>query len=233
MAGTSPVHVGTLTGDALYTSVSSALEQICPTAAPTGFTGCTIDTVTVPDIRYVDGDSLEEGELTVKVPSSSYNLTTLRDAMIHSAALAAQNSAQGNNCYKQKYEISVAKRDSSPSPWAPSSWLPSFLAKREGFFPEPEEGTFCNAASFAGVEYWGPWRDIATPAATDHLYAELGFIVAPGGDFLCDFLDLLLGVLGVVQPEFIVDEIPLAGAIAATCGFELDGGTGELIKVGP
>ena len=115
--GSSPVHVGTLTGTALYTSVSSALEKICPTVSQTiGMTACQTDPVTINDIDYVDGRSLAQGELVVRVDSSQYNATSLRDAMIKSAALTAQNSAQGKNCYDVPYTVENLRRRDLPYP---------------------------------------------------------------------------------------------------------------------
>ncbi|EXJ53791.1 uncharacterized protein A1O5_13040 [Cladophialophora psammophila CBS 110553] len=88
-AGSSPVHVGTLTGTALYTSVSSALEKLCPLVTQTKSpTVCETGSVTVPNIEYVSDDSLDRnGELVIKVAAGSYNSTALRDAMISSLQL--------------------------------------------------------------------------------------------------------------------------------------------------
>jgi len=97
-------NVGTLTGTALYTSISSALDKICPTA--TGETvQCSTDTVSISGIDYIQSDgTLGEGELVVSVQASSYNETKLRDAMIKSAALTAKASANSTNCYVAKQE---------------------------------------------------------------------------------------------------------------------------------
>lgn len=54
--GSSAVNIGTLTSTALYTSISSALEKICPTVnQTTELTHCATDTVTIKDIDYVAG----------------------------------------------------------------------------------------------------------------------------------------------------------------------------------
>jgi hypothetical protein len=61
--------------------------------------------VTINDIDYADADKLlQSGQLVVKVAVSGYDVTSLRDAMIHAAALIAQNSATGSNCYSAQYE---------------------------------------------------------------------------------------------------------------------------------
>ena len=100
--GTSPVHMGTLTGSALYTSVSSALESLCPPVTGTTAQSCVeTDHVAIRGIVYLSEDELQyDGEFIVKVASSSYNYTSFRDAMVESAATTAQYSNPGNNYYK-------------------------------------------------------------------------------------------------------------------------------------
>lgn len=98
--GSSPVHVGTLTGTALYTSISSALNKLCPSVTQTSrFTKCSTDSIPIKDIDYINGETLAQGELIVRVEASQYNATYLPEAMINSAALTANTSATGNNCY--------------------------------------------------------------------------------------------------------------------------------------
>lgn len=82
-------------------------------------------------IDYIEGDGTrgEDGELVVSVQSSSYNDTKLRDTMIKSAALTAQTSANGTNCYETKYAV-CEKGECA------------------------EKITLCNAAGFAGVQYY-------------------------------------------------------------------------------
>jgi hypothetical protein len=67
--------------------------------------------LTVSNISYVDsGGLLAQGELVVKVAASRYNVTSMSDAMIHSAALTAQNSGTGANCHDQQYEAEQLKK---------------------------------------------------------------------------------------------------------------------------
>lgn len=214
-AGTSPVHVGTLTGSALYTSVSSALESLCPPVTGTSVQSCVeTDQVTIGGIDYVEEDQLlKDGEFIVKVASSSYNYTSLRDAMINSAALTAQYSAAGNNCYNMSYvQYDGKKRDLESS-------FP--LVERMGAGgEEPVELDMwvCNAGAFAGVQYFDPyWRDQQTPGATDYLDVEFSFQVGPGGQFLCDYIGLLTDALAVVQPEFAVEDLELGEDLQALC----------------
>ncbi|CAJ2506572.1 Uu.00g007070.m01.CDS01 [Anthostomella pinea] len=53
-AGSSPVHVGTVTGTALYTGVSNALETLCPTQAQ----NCTVDTAQIGSVTYIEDNTL-------------------------------------------------------------------------------------------------------------------------------------------------------------------------------
>ncbi len=187
-AGSSPVHVSTLTGTALYTSISSALESICPSVTQTtGATTCETGTVTIKHIAYVDpvDGTLAQGELGVQVQSSSYNVTSLRDAMIHAAALTAQNSANGSNCYDATYVLPDKRKrwGSGPLSSLPRRWLSlgdsergapgitdaeNGLSRRNMIMPEntPEKMQLCNAAGFAGrnsIRPFGELRRIQAP----------------------------------------------------------------------
>ncbi len=212
-AGTSPVHVGTLTGSALYTSVSSALESLCPPVTGTTVQSCVeTDQVTIRGIDYVEDDELQrDGEFIVKVASSSYNYTSLRDAMIHSAAMTAQYSAAGKNCYNMSYvQFEGKKRDLETS---------SPLVERLGGGELISLDMYvCNAGAFAGVQYFDPyWRDQPTPGASDYLDVEFSFQVGPGGQFLCDFIEALTDALAVVQPEFAIEDVELGEELQAIC----------------
>lgn len=100
-AGTgSQVYVGTLTGTALYTAISSAVTEICP--RPTGqddIWTCSNNVVRLPhDMDFMSSGL--KGHLEVQVESSGYQLAVLYDAMVKMIALTAQNSAQGSSCGK-------------------------------------------------------------------------------------------------------------------------------------
>lgn len=142
-AGRSSVHVGTLTGTALYTSVSSALEKICPTPTDSRFTSCQTDTVAIGNIPYVRDEYLaKDGDLLVTVESSKYNVTSIRNAMIMAAAAAAQQAAVGKNCYDQEYLVGfLAKR--SWTSWLPA-WLPGMSRRGDIIPPSRVTDTWCN-----------------------------------------------------------------------------------------
>lgn len=225
-AGSSPVHIGTLTGTALYTSVSSALEKLCPAVTQTkSSTVCETGSVTVPNIEYVSDESLDsDGELVIKVAASLYNSTTLRDAMIKSAALTAQKgSEQTSSCSNQTY-TTLMKRDRRP--------LSRIYGRMSGAFagyirdrPEPvvQKGLFCNTAAFAGVGYFSAeWRQQQQPGAEAYIDATWDFQAAPGGDFLCDFIEDLEVGLAVVAPEFVAGDLATVPEIQAFCGGALD-----------
>ena len=207
-AGSSSVHVGTLTSTSLYTSMSSALEKLCPSVTQTQSpTVCETGSVSIGGIPIVDqggitkGD-LDYGDLVVTVELSSYNVTSLRDAMIKGAALAIQNSATGNKCYKASYSAAQPpKRDLGS--------LMSDLAPQDA----GEHATWCNSAGFAASEYYSEY---ATTNATDLIYVHLELKIQ-GGDYACDFLPELTDALALVAPEFAVEDVELGEAIEAVC----------------
>ncbi|KAI9758154.1 MAG: hypothetical protein M4579_003187 [Chaenotheca gracillima] len=216
-AGSSPVHVGTLTGTQLYTSISNALETLCPSPTQTtGMTACSTDSVDIEDVPYVNAGFLSQGKLVVTVEASQYNMSSLRDAMIKSAALTAQNAATDKNCYDQKYDVeSIIKRDVSPR------WLPRIF-RRDHPHAEQEIETWCNTVGFAGVNYYNPyWRAQPSPGATDYIDAHWTFETGPGGDFVCGLLEGLVDALAIVQPEFAVGDIELGEAIDVICEKEM------------
>lgn len=184
-------------------------------------TACETGSVTVSKIEYVSAGSLDSnGRLEIKVAASSYNSTTLRDAMIKSAALTAQKgSEQQSSCSNQTYTTYV-KRDVPPPP--PSR----IFGRRSAFFqPEPVEhkGLFCNTASFAGVGYFGAeWRKAQHPGAEAYIDATWDFQADPTGDFLCDFIEDLEVGLAVVAPEFVAGDLALVPEIQAFCGGTFD-----------
>lgn len=207
-AGSSPVHVGTLTGTALYTSISSALESICPSVIQTtSAETCETGTITIKYIDYVDPvhGTLAQGELDVQVQSSSYNVTSLRDAMIQAAAPTAQNSANGSNCYDATCVVPGKRKRWGSAPFSslPRRWLSlgdsergapgitdaeNGLSRRNMIMPEntPEKMQLCNAAGFAGVQYYSPfWRTAENPGSTDQIDAEWKFKVGMDGLLQC------------------------------------------------
>ena len=131
--GQNKVLVGTLTSSALYTSISNALETLCPTPTSGQALVVASGTATVHGITYVDDNGLERnGELIVSIDSGNYSDPGIRSALIKSAASTFMGSANSTNCFNATY---VEEQD----------------AFREG--PLPRDIVLCNAANFAGVDY--------------------------------------------------------------------------------
>lgn len=77
---------------ALYTTISSALGRICPTANDDR-TSCTAYSIETPKIVNAKNENLSEEVLSVQVEASSCITTQLRDAMIRAAAIIANLSS--------------------------------------------------------------------------------------------------------------------------------------------
>lgn len=227
--GSKPVHVGTLTGTDLYTSVSDALVSLCPTPSQTSSaTQCDeTGSVSIGGIEYVDQDSLQTGSLVVQIPTSGYNDSTILMAMINSIAMSIQNSAtstSGNNCFTVHYEIEELKRRGLGF-WDLYSSAMNRLGLRDGDLnsrdhpiPMRQHKTMCNAAWFHTAEYYNPfWRTARDPGPTDYINAEVSFHASNNDDFLCSFLDALVDGLALVAPEFIVADVELEEGINALC----------------
>lgn len=76
--GSSSVHVGPLTGTALYTAVSNALVSACPPATQTtSATECMgTEPVQIKDIAFKEGDgTLGKGEIAVLIDHGFYTDT--------------------------------------------------------------------------------------------------------------------------------------------------------------
>lgn len=212
--------MGTLTGEALYTSVSHALESICPsvtqTDQPTHCTGqAIIDGISVVDDNFLSA----AGKIKVTAPLSSYNVTSLRDAMIRSLAESAAKSATGKNCFNQSYSVIDKREESSVFRWFDTMFPRSGSrnSKREDPSDTQKTGTFCNMGKLALVNYYSPyWRLAPEPGATDFLEVQYDNDDA-GGEFVCEFLEVLVDALAVIEPEFAVGEVELGEAIGAMC----------------
>jgi hypothetical protein len=173
--------------------------------------------VTIPNIDFINAGALDKGgQLVVKVESSSYNTTSLRDAMIKSAALTAQKGSEGaHSCYDQPY-ASVFKRK-LPFSLSRSRLFARYL-KRDRPEATEQQAHFCNTASFAGVQYFSPeWRQAKNPGAQAFIDANWAFKVGPGGSFECDFIEALQAGLAVFAPEFAGADLALEPEVNAFC----------------
>lgn len=223
--GSKPVHVGTLTGTDLYTSVSDALVSLCPTPSQTtSATQCDeTGSVSIGGIEYVDQNSLETGSLVVQIPTSGYNDSNILAAMINSIATSIQNSAtsaSGNNCFTVHYEVEELRVERRGLGfWDLYSSAMNHLGlrdldTRDRPIPVRQHKTMCNAAWFHTAEYYNPfWRTARDPGPTDYINAEVSFHASNNDDFLCSFLDALVHGLALVAPEFIFADVELEEGI--------------------
>ncbi|KAI1759341.1 hypothetical protein GGR53DRAFT_150707 [Hypoxylon sp. FL1150] len=209
-AGSSSVHVGTVTGTALYTGVSNALEKICPTPTSKSFTSCKTDSASINGVPYVEAGFLaKDGEIVVSVESSAYNETSIRDALIKTAAAAAQHAATGKNCYTAHYEVEEMRKV--------RRWWNRLLG-RDAPHPEPESATWCNSVGFAGPHYYNPWwRLQASPGATDYMDVHYEFHKGADGDFDCEILQAAVDGFAFVEPLFAVGDVSLGEEIKILC----------------
>jgi hypothetical protein len=224
LVGSSAVTVGTLTGTALYTSVSSALEKLCPTVTQTkSLTSCVATSVAIPKIQYIkDGSLFSDGELNVQVQVGNYNSTALRNAMIKSTAVVAEKASnKKTSCSSLQYTVSeLEKRDDLE--FLPPSRIHNrrnlTYYERDHIEPEQQSTTLCTTTSFSRVQYFGQyWREANTPNPEAELDVTWEFQVAPGLDFVCDFIEDLEVALDVVAPEFAIAELEVQPAMIAGC----------------
>lgn len=97
-------NVGTLTGEALYTSISSALSAGCGTVAPSS-TMATCEVPTITGINYVE-DGVDgvwhDGSLSISIPFMSVTDNNVLQALISSIAgafMASSTIANNSRVY--------------------------------------------------------------------------------------------------------------------------------------
>lgn len=189
-------NVGTLTADALSTSISSALDKLCPTPSAEGtFTNCTKDSVYIKGIDFVGEEKQLEksGELKVYLEGGFYNETGIRTGMINAIAQAAMSSANGTNCQNVTHDICTGRGRCDEEPIV-----------------------LCNLPQLAQIiRYDGTAADNTIAQMT----AEWEFTVGDSdGDFDCELAGELLDVfLLELAPEFAVGDIGIGEAITAGC----------------
>ena len=208
--GSSAINVGTLTAAALYTSISSAQDLLCPSAGPV----CKTDSVEIDNIAYVKtglGDTglYHDGKITVSVASSQYRNQIIRDALIKSSAASVNGSATGTNCALEKYtDYSKRKRSLEPSD---SDHHPTNLTARQSFgsdyTPTTQSINICGAIQFTGAHYYAPDLNIhnVVGIGTDFIDAGWTFQEGKGDgdvgrDLLCDFVTELIDSVAIEVP---------------------------------
>ena len=68
----------------------------------------------------------------------------------------------------------------------------------------------------------GAWRPAPELGSTDYIDASWSFGTGPGGNFACEFIQGLVDALGVIAPEFAVQDIELGEAIGVACTAAMD-----------
>lgn len=140
--GNSKVNVGSsMTGAALFTSVSNALSSLCPTPTSDGaWTSCSTGSVKVGAAAYLEDGMPKEGDVNLHVPDAQYNSTNYLQLFINMIAGAANATATGLNC-------------------KPINW--SWLEPTENFgggesMPITHKGidTFCNINNFLDAQWY-------------------------------------------------------------------------------
>ena len=224
MAASSRQSVGTLAAptasSALYTSVSSALEKLCPSPTPGQPTSCKSDPVVLTGIDYQAFKSHlweNDGKLTITVPWSNYTQPYLRESMIKTAITTFWGSASNASACKPATPV-YQKRGLSHDDSARSQSRE--LLKRDTV-------ELCTAPGIVNVEYVDLDMNGPDPAAL--MMAELAFTQ---GDLekieedlgnaeleeLCEAIVMLASTaLEVVAPEFLPGEIAGEGALEASC----------------
>lgn len=207
-AATSAVSVGTLTGSALYSAITSAVDRACQVPTNTGggvgkFT-CTEASVPVAtNIKYVQHDIDEfdtAGSLHLKITEANYDSLVWYENAKQALALTVQNSTQ-NNC-KNEQVITMPKCSSTdPSCHETIHHTNDTLCSVGGHYQLIEIDPIGNA--------------------TRELAFGLEFDKDPSGDILCDFM---MGVLNFLEinlnkyaPENIGWEIDLDEKLYELC----------------
>jgi hypothetical protein len=184
------VNVGQLTSSALWSSVSSALDSVCPTPV-SGTTQCSGTSGQIQDVGFVNMamPGLSKGELVVSVDSSQYDSPGMRNDMITLAANTAMAGATGTtNCVNQMM-ASQGYRASRP--------VPVLL---------------CNAPSFAGVQFYN-----GSEGSSGWMDVRFQFESASGDAWSCaESIEYISSVLGVLPGLGSFLSIVL-GATSAAC----------------
>ena len=222
-AGSFAANVGTLTSDALYTSISSALDSLCPTTEPV----CDTGTVEIDGIAYVDpneGDAVlrTDGKLLVSVESSSYTQQSIRDSLISGSAQSANGSATGTNCVNVPYNSFKHKRSLLDPP------SPNDLTERQDSFgsdysPQQESLTLCGALNVTGMQYYAPNVNIFNVVGSATSYISAGWSFQQDNtdelekELLCDFVNGLIDSALVEIP----DGSEVGGIVGMVCKGDL------------
>ena len=228
--GSSAVNVGVLTAAPLYTSISSAINKLCPTGGPV----CATSTIDIGGIHYAEKgleetDFYEDGTIHVSVLSSSYTDQKIRDSLIQASAAAANYSATDKMCQQiEGMEYSKKKRSSAPDSGLSKRQYPIGSGGTNGWHPVKETFTLCSSLSFTGAQYIAPGvnnQNIGT--SISHIDTQWTFEASKKAeyesDLICDFVTEAIDVLGIEVPV-------LAGETGAAVGLVCKKGLVQAIQ---
>ncbi|KAF2492650.1 hypothetical protein BU16DRAFT_592358 [Lophium mytilinum] len=232
----SPVHYGTLSQDALFTGISTALKAACSsiTTGTTTVSGKATTTVSCnkdndytisKSVPYKADDVLaEDGTLSINVGSYAATADQI-NALLAVASSMVTKSANSSekSCYKMDYqEPSIKPRGILAR--SLSLALPFLFARSDHPYPEFKSMRVCNGPAVVVASYWAPgYRDRIgngnkAPSPDAQLTATLKFTKGPDGDFFCEFIAELAGaILTEAAPELAELDIFEAEQIQAAC----------------
>ncbi|KAI9850274.1 MAG: hypothetical protein M1838_005957 [Thelocarpon superellum] len=210
------VHVGELSGSALYSAMWNALTPQCPDPKPGSNASCASNGAVVKDVSTVVGTEMTVGQPTFTIDDSFYKSTQERDAMLGAAVNAFQQSASGN-------------KSCSSVPWL----------ELDGACPHdkravsPPSGsctghaTLCNAANSISVqlneanEAEAAWMNI-------DIAWELGSGTPAWLEFACELIiDAIGALLTSAAPEVAPEDWALLGEVLPCCEGSCIGGGGD------
>ncbi|KAF8856533.1 hypothetical protein BDZ45DRAFT_675398 [Acephala macrosclerotiorum] len=199
--GLNKILVGTLTSTELYTSISNALETLCPSVTSGSTVTVGAGTQTISNIFYVKETPVHDGELLVSMDTGVYSDAGIRSAMIQAVAQSFMSSATGSNCFNTTWEN-----------------------REHGQTPYEETVEMCNAANFAGVHYYGS-VPYGTPIGngTQWIEPHIDFGIEAGSFDCSAFIEALNSILVVIAPEFAFEETEIGELIAAVCAVATGG----------
>lgn len=229
----SPVHYGTLSRDALFTGISTALKSACSsiTTGTTTVSGTPTPTVACDKekdytvgkgVPYIISDSLQtDGTLSINIGSYAATAGQL-NALIAVAASMVTRSANASerSCHEGGY-MTLERRGIL------GDWLPvgiSALFARDRAHPEHRNQRLCNGPAVVVASYWAPgYRDrigsgYRTPDPDAQLTATLKFTQGPSGKFFCEFMTGMAEIIMLeVAPE--LSELDIFGSeqLLAAC----------------
>lgn len=230
----SPVHYGTLSQDALYTGISTAMASACASmttgtttvsgkATPTVACNKDKDFVINNKVPYTDAGVLaEDGTLSINVGSYGANADQLKALLAVAASMVTKSAnSSDKSCHTMSYEEPLVKRSiplfgrdlTLPTLWTRDHPVPTFSSMR-----------VCNGPAVVVASYWAPgYRDRigsgnSNPSPDAQITATLKFTKGADGGFFCEIVAGLAGaILTEAAPELAELDIMEAEQIEAAC----------------